>query len=63
MTGFNQEEKNLKKNSNNWTKEEWQNVVNVFAWLLKEDKKQNPHLYKNKKSSEINKNYTDKQYD
>ena len=29
----------------NWTEEETQNVVNVFAWLLKEDKKQNPHLY------------------
>ena len=55
MTEFNQGEKNLKKNSNNWTKEEWQNVVNVFTWLLKEDKKQNPHLYKNKKFSEINK--------
>lgn len=34
---------------NNWTEEETQNVVNVFAWLLKEDKKQNPHLYKKSK--------------
>lgn len=33
----------------NWTEEETQNVVNVFAWLLKEDKKQNPHLYKKTK--------------
>jgi hypothetical protein len=33
----------------NWTEEETQNVVNVFAWLLKEDKKQNPHLYKKMK--------------
>ncbi len=29
-----------------WTDEERERVVNVFAWLLKEDNKQNPHLYK-----------------
>lgn len=41
--------KNTKQNTK-WTDEETQNVVNVFTWLLKEDRKQNPHLYKNKKS-------------
>lgn len=25
-------------------------LVSVFAWLLKEDKKQNPHLYSRKKT-------------
>ena len=35
---------NLRK-PKNWTEEERQNVLNVFGWLLKEDKKQNPHLY------------------
>ena len=34
------------KNISDWTDEERERVVNVFAWLLKEDKKQNPHLYK-----------------
>lgn len=39
-----------------WNEEERQNIVNVFAWLLKEDRKQNPHLYtKNKNLTEINK--------
>ena len=28
-----------------WTEEERQNVVNVFSWLLKEDRKQNPENY------------------
>lgn len=28
-----------------WTEEERERVVQVFAWLLKEDRKQNPHLY------------------
>lgn len=32
--------------NNNWTDEERERVVNVFAWLLKEDKKQNLDLYK-----------------
>ena len=31
-----------------FTQEEKDTVVNVFTWLLKEDKKQNPHLYKRK---------------
>ncbi len=35
-----------KKNPKNWTPEERGRVVKVFEWLLKEDKKQNPHLYK-----------------
>jgi hypothetical protein len=43
------------KNPIEWTEEEKQNVVNVFSWLLEQDKKQSPHLYKNKKSTEINK--------
>ncbi len=34
------------KNISDWTDEERNRVVNVFAWLLKEDKKQNPDLYK-----------------
>ena len=29
-----------------WTTEERDRVMSVFAWLLKQDKKQNPHLYK-----------------
>lgn len=40
--------KNTKQNVK-WNEEETQNVVNVFAWLLKEDKKQNPHLYQKTK--------------
>lgn len=35
-----------RKNISDWTDEERERVVNVFAWLRKEDKKQNPHLYK-----------------
>lgn len=35
-----------KRNPDNWTKEELDRVVKVFEWLIKEDKKQNPHLYK-----------------
>ncbi len=30
--------------------EEKQNLVDVFAWLIQEDKKQNPELYKIKKT-------------
>jgi len=30
------------------TQEEKDNFVGAFAWLIKEDKKQNPHLYKKK---------------
>ena len=35
-----------KRNPDNWTKEELDRVVKVFEWLIKEDRKQNPHLYK-----------------
>lgn len=41
-----------KKNPKNWTKEETDRVVAVFKWLLDEDKKQNPHLYKKDDSRE-----------
>lgn len=41
-----------KKNPDNWNKEELDRVVGVFAWLLKEDKKQNPHLYTKKATLE-----------
>lgn len=40
---MNQEDK---KNPKNWTKEERDTVVKVFDWLLKQDRKQNPDLYK-----------------
>jgi len=40
---MNQEDK---KNSKNWTQEDWDKVVAVFAWLLEQDKKQNPDRYK-----------------
>lgn len=46
---MNQEDK---KNPDNWNKEELDRVVGVFAWLLKEDKKQNPHLYTKKTTLE-----------
>jgi|GEM_PF-2938601 len=36
-----------KKDPKNWTEEETARVVSVFEWLLKEDRKQNPKLYKN----------------
>lgn len=35
-----------KKNPKNWTKEETDRVVAVFRWLLEQDRKQNPDLYK-----------------
>jgi len=41
-----------KKNLKNWTQEERDRVVAVFAWLLEQDKKQNPDLYKTKKGNE-----------
>ena len=41
------------RNPTEWTDEERNRVVAVFDWLLKEDKKQNPHLY-----SKNNKNIT-----
>jgi len=31
---------------NDLTQEEKDNLVGVFAWLLKEDRRQNPHLYR-----------------
>ena len=34
------------KNINDWTSEQRERLVNVFTWLLKEDRKQNPDLYK-----------------
>lgn len=34
-----------------WNEEETQTVLNVFVWLLKEDRKQNPHLYQKIKTS------------
>ena len=40
-----------KRKPENWTPEERERVVKVFEWLLKEDKKQNPHLYKKPKRS------------
>ncbi len=40
---MNQEDK---RNPKNWNKEELDNVVRVFQWLLEQDKKQNPDLYK-----------------
>lgn len=40
-----------KINPTEWTDEERNKVVSIFGWLLKEDKKQNPHLYsKNNKN-------------
>lgn len=33
--------------------EDRQNLVDVFAWLIKEDKKQNPALYNLKTTNEI----------
>lgn len=36
----------MNSENGDWTYEERERVVNVFAWLLKEDNKQNPHLYK-----------------
>jgi hypothetical protein len=35
-----------KRNPKNCTKEETDRVVAVFQWLLEQDKKQNPDLYK-----------------
>ena len=40
---MNQEDK---RNPKNWTKEEADRVVAVFQWLLDQDRKQNPDLYK-----------------
>jgi hypothetical protein len=35
-----------KRNPENWTQEDLDRIVRSFVWLIKEDKKQNPHLYK-----------------
>ena len=40
-----------KRKPENWTLQERERVVKVFEWLLKEDKKQNPHLYKKSRRS------------
>ena len=53
-------EKGVKTNSeiSSMTLEEKQRLVCVFAWLLQEDKKQNPELYQVKKDkSLVNKSY------
>lgn len=34
------------------SKEEKDRLIGVFAWLIKEDRKQNYHLYKNKDEHE-----------
>ena len=40
---MNQEDK---RNLKNWSQEEKDNFIAVFQWLLEQDKKQNPDLYK-----------------
>jgi hypothetical protein len=44
-----------KRKPNNWTKEETDNIVNAFKWLIEQDKKQNPDLYKNRRSESVEK--------
>lgn len=44
-----------KEKTNNWTKEETDNIVNAFKWLIEQDKIQNPDLYKNKRSESVEK--------
>ena len=46
-----------KRNPDNWTKEELDRVVKVFEWLIKEDRKQNPHRYE--KSTTLEKGQND----
>ncbi len=53
---------NLRK-PKDWTEEERQNIVGAFQILLDVDKRINPHLYKIKKPSEINRDLPDKQAD
>ncbi|MCC7004973.1 hypothetical protein IT397_03595 [Candidatus Nomurabacteria bacterium] len=43
--------------------EDLDNLTKVFSLLLKWDMEQNPHLYKKENSTEINKEYADKQAD
>ena len=33
--------------------EDFHKLVNAFAWLIQEDKKQNPELYRNTKNNSI----------
>lgn len=49
---MNQEDK---RNPDNWSKEELDTVVRVFQWLLEQDRKQNPDLYKPQKEIVIDK--------
>jgi hypothetical protein len=39
------------KNEENWTKKEWDSVIKVCDWIVKEDMKQNSHLYKKKSNN------------
>ena len=41
-----------KTNLKNWTREERDNIVNAFAWLIRQDKKQNPDFYIAKNNNE-----------
>lgn len=45
------------------SEEDLDNLTKVFSMLLKWDMEQNPHLYKKKNPTEINKEYADKQAD
>ena len=40
-----------KRKPEEWTPEERGTVVKVFEWLIEEDKKQNPDLYKKRERS------------
>lgn len=47
------EQEQVKRSAmSNLKPEEKQKLVGVFDWLIQEDKKQNPHLYQNKKEKE-----------
>lgn len=46
-----------KKSLRDCTKEEIDRLVGAFAWLIKEDKKQNPHLYKLDSARDTSKYY------
>jgi len=47
-----------KKSLKDCTKEEIDRLVGAFAWLIQEDKKQNPHLYKLDSARDASKCYT-----
>ncbi|MEN9551950.1 MAG: hypothetical protein RI935_327 [Candidatus Parcubacteria bacterium] len=49
-------DKEDKRNPDNWTKEELDRVVKVFEWLIKEDRKQNPHHYQKSTTLEKGRN-------